>query len=86
MNNPLKQSLEELDAHLNSVNLTNPANQEHLDELREAVRGSLQPGDTTHHDSLRERLEKAAFVFDAEHPALSSALRSAVDILAEAGF
>ncbi len=86
MNDNLKKSLQDLDAQLNTVQLSDTAKQNHLDEVRQAVKSSLEPGGQAQHVGLRERLEKAAFVFDSEHPGLSSALRSVVDILAEAGF
>ena len=38
-----------------------------------------------HDDSLREELQEAAVRLEAEHPALASALRRAVDVLGSVG-
>jgi Domain of unknown function (DUF4404) len=43
------------------------------------------PGTTTEQHSLAARLDELAVQFEAEHPALSSALRQVVDALSNAG-
>ena len=86
MDENVKSSLETLHNQLNDASVTGGADQAHLDEVRRAVRDTIDNPEADHHLTLRERLEKASAVFDVEHPRLATALHTAINVLADAGF
>lgn len=85
-NDPIKSSLETLHSQLNDAQVTTDAQRAHLDEVRQAVRTSIDNPGTEQHATLRDRLEKASAAFDAEHPSLATALHTVINVLADAGF
>lgn len=56
-----------------------------LELLSDITRLLGEPGSITPEHSLRERLKALAVEFEAEHPALSQAMRQVVDTLGKAG-
>ena len=86
MDENVKSSLETLHNQLSGAEVSGAGNQAHLDEVRQAVRESIDNPDSAHPLTLRERLEKASAVFDAEHPGVATALHTAINVLADAGF
>jgi hypothetical protein len=81
-----KRTLEDLHGQLSNIQLEDETNQNHLTEITHAIRTSLDEPDSPHRLTLRDRLEKAAVVFEVNHPQIAHTLRAAIDSLSEAGF
>jgi hypothetical protein len=81
-----KKTLEDLHGQLSNIQLEDETKQKHLTEITHAVRASLDEPDSPHRLTLRERLEKAAVVFEVDHPQIAHTLHAAIDSLSEAGF
>ena len=84
MDENVKSSLETLHNQLSDAEVTGEANQAQLEAVRQAVRDTIDNPEAAHHLTLRERLEKASAAFDAEHPAIATALHTAINVLADA--
>lgn len=91
MNTDLREKLAALHAELARTNAVDPHARELLvtllDDITRLLGSSSHPAqDTGEEDApLTERLDGLAVQFEAEHPALSTALRRVVDALGKAG-
>lgn len=86
MKQQVKKTLEDLYGQLSTVHLENKAKQEQLNEVLHSIRSILDEPDSSHGETLRERLTKTSLMFDVDHPYISSSIHKAVDILVDAGF
>jgi hypothetical protein len=81
-NQPLGQQIRALTAALSQTTSADPETRAQLHDLqREILRVS------EHHSeaSVTQRLEELAVRFEADHPAVGTALRRAIDALSKAG-
>ncbi len=81
-----QDKLENLHDQLSSIKVPDEEKQKYLDEAAEAIRETLNEPDSRRQKTLRGQLQKTLALFEAEHPAIATGLREAIDILAEAGF
>ncbi|HLY25886.1 MAG TPA: DUF4404 family protein [Aggregatilineales bacterium] len=81
-----QDTLKNLHDQLSTTKLPDKEKQKHLDTAAAAIRETLDKPDAPQRKTLRGQLEKTLSLFEAEHPALATGLREAIDILAEAGF
>jgi hypothetical protein len=83
----LRKQLEALHGELGRTNSVDPQSRELLIALMTDIARLLdsQSSGDTDHASPRERLHALAVQFEAEHPALGTAIRRVVDTLAKAG-
>jgi FtsP/CotA-like multicopper oxidase with cupredoxin domain len=86
MDENVKSSLETLHGQLGEEQVTDDAKKAQLAEVRQAVRDTIDNPAAEHHLTLRERLETVSALFDAEHPKIATALHTAINVLADAGF
>ena len=85
MKTELKDQLAALHAELGRTQAVDPQLRQLLIELLGDITRLLgKPGAATEH-SVAERLDELAVQFEAEHPALGSAIRQVVDTLGKAG-
>lgn len=86
MNPELRKQLESLHGELARTNSVDRESRELLVTLLEDISRLLesQPA-ASGEQSLTERLDEIAVQFEAEHPALGTAIRRVVDTLAKAG-
>ncbi len=90
-NSDLGNKLSELHAELARTNRVDPQARELLvtllDDITRVLAASQQPAEESGREApaLKETLDGLAVQFDAEHPALSTALRRVVDALGKAG-
>jgi hypothetical protein len=91
MNPDLRNKLAALHTELARTNSVDPQARDLLltllDDITRLLAASKQPAreDVSEDGPLSERLDGLAVQFEAEHPALSAALRRVVDALAKAG-
>ncbi|NLG76090.1 MAG: DUF4404 family protein [Xanthomonadaceae bacterium] len=89
MNSDLRSKLEALHTELTRTSNVDPQARALLvtllDDITRLLGASSQPVDETEHAPMSNRLEGLAVQFEAEHPALSTALRRVVDALGKAG-
>ncbi len=86
MRNELNEQLASLHAQLARTRSVDPPTREMLIALLTDITRLLgQPADTTQQQSLVGRLDELTVQFEAEHPALGSAIRQVVDALSKAG-
>src|SRR5690606_41997787 len=88
----LRNKLAELHAELARTNRVDAQSRELLATLADDIARLLGPpaptserAESTVRRETSERLEELAVQFDAEHPALSTAIRRVIDALAKAG-
>jgi Domain of unknown function (DUF4404) len=82
----LQDQLRTLHTELARTRSVDPQTRELLIALLTDITRLLgQPGSRTEQHSLTARLDELAVQFEAEHPALSKALRQVVDALSNAG-
>lgn len=86
MGQKTNKMLEDLHGQLSAIQLDDDAKQQDLTSVTQAIRSSLDEPNSPHRLTLRDRLEKAAVVFEVDHPHIAHALRAAIDSLSEAGF
>lgn len=82
----VQKTLENLHDQLNRVRVDDSTKQAHLNQVTQTLRTTLDQPDKLHSPGLRDHLENAALLFSADHPEIASAVRTAIDILVEAGF
>ncbi len=90
MNSDLRNKLAALHTELARTSRVDPQARELLvvllEDITRLLGASAQPADESEDaPALRERLDGLAVQFEAEHPALSVALRRVVDALGKAG-
>lgn len=87
MSQPLSidQQLQALHRQLAELERVAPTTQAQLLILQADINRLLDASDTTDDASPTDAVESLAARFDADHPALSSALRSLIDTLGKAG-
>jgi Domain of unknown function (DUF4404) len=82
----LKERLAALHAELGKTSSVDPELRELLVALlTDITRLLAKPGTAEESHSVTERLDELAVQFEAEHPALGTAIRQVVDTLAKAG-
>lgn len=83
----LRERLASLHAELDKTSAVDPQSRELLIALLSDITRLLGPSGTSADEdtSLTERLDELAVQFEAEHPALGTALRQVVDTLGKAG-
>jgi hypothetical protein len=79
---PLTHQIQALREALGKTHAADAATRESLHALQHDIELYLEKYD---HRTLAERLEKLAVRFEADHPAVGTALRQAIDALAKAG-
>jgi type I site-specific restriction endonuclease len=77
------RSVAELQKTINEADVSDEQ-RETLDDVSQHI-DKFQEDPQAHHQTLRERLEKALLEFDAEHHPVSEAMRTAVYDLSNAG-
>jgi len=83
MNNPLLlQQVRALSTALAQVNSTDKETRDALIDLQLTIGRAIEHHSDT---SVAERLEEIAVRFEADHPAVGTALRQAIDALSRAG-
>jgi Domain of unknown function (DUF4404) len=88
MNNELRERLASLHSELARTSAVDPQSRELLITLLSDITRLLGPSSSRSEDdqrSVAERLDELAVQFEAEHPALGTAIRQVVDTLAKAG-
>jgi len=88
MNNELRERLAALHSELARTSSVDPQSRELLITLLSDITRLLGPPSSRSEDderSVAERLDELAVQFEAEHPALGTAIRQVVDTLAKAG-
>jgi hypothetical protein len=88
MNNELRERLASLHNELARTSAVDPQSREILITLLSDITRLLGPSSSRSEDeqrSVAERLDELAVQFEAEHPALGTAIRQVVDTLAKAG-
>lgn len=86
MNSELRERLAALHNELARTDSVDPQARELLISLLSDITRLLAPaGDVTGEPSLAGRLDELAVQFEAEHPALGTAVRQLVDTLGKAG-
>lgn len=87
MNKELLEHLAYLHSELARTSAVDPQSRELLMALLEDITRLLgsPPTDEDEQHSVVEKLDELAVKFEAEHPALSTAIRQVVDTLAKAG-
>jgi hypothetical protein len=88
MNNELRERLAALHSELARTSSVDPQSRELLITLLSDITRLLGPPSSRSRDeehSVAERLDELAVQFEAEHPALGTAIRQVVDTLAKAG-
>jgi Domain of unknown function (DUF4404) len=88
MNNELRERLASLHSELARTSSVDPQSRELLITLLSDITRLLGPSPSRSEDderSVAERLDELAVQFEAEHPALGTAIRQVVDTLAKAG-
>jgi hypothetical protein len=82
----LKERLAALHAELAKTHAVDPQSRQLLTTLLTDIKRLIgKAPDREEHGSLAERLEEQAVQFEAEHPALGTAIRQVVDTLGKAG-
>jgi len=88
MNNELRERLASLHSELARTSSVDPQSRELLITLLSDITRLLGPSSSVSEEderSVAERLDELAVQFEAEHPALGTAIRQVVDTLAKAG-
>jgi hypothetical protein len=88
MNNELRERLAALHSELARTSSVDPQSRELLITLLSDITRLLGPPSSRSAEdehSVAERLDELAVQFEAEHPALGTAIRQVVDTLAKAG-
>lgn len=87
MKDELRERLESLHAELNRTHAVDPQSRDLLIALLGDITRLLGSSGTNADEdtSLTERLDELAVQFEAEHPALGTAIRQVVDTLGKAG-
>ena len=78
-----RKALEELREHLENEQVTDDAQRDRLNALKQRVDQAID--DTESHPQLLRELEEASLLFGDDHPQLAAAIRAAIDILGEGG-
>ena len=78
-----RKALEELREHLENEQVTDDAQRDRLNALKQRVDQAID--DTESHPQLLRELEEASVLFGDDHPQLAAAIRAAIDILGEGG-
>jgi hypothetical protein len=78
-----KDSLQQLNQHLENTEAKDSAQQAGIDELKQHVQQGID--DPASHPDLLTRLEKAILLYEDDHPALAAAMRSAINVLSSGG-
>jgi len=86
MEKKTKDTLANLHEQLSTIKLDDEDKQKKVDSAAEAIRATLEKPTSTNPKTLRGQLEKTLALFEADHPALATGIRDAIDILVEAGF
>ena len=79
INQTLKQQIRALSAALNQTSSADAETRELLSNLQREIERVAE------HHGVTERLEELAVRFEADHPAVGTALRQAIDSLSKAG-
>lgn len=85
MNPALREQLKALHDNLSTLGAVDRESRQWLLVLLADISRLLDPDESQQETSTVERLETLAARFDADHPALSAALRQLMDALAKAG-
>jgi hypothetical protein len=85
--NTLRERLAKLHDELANAHRDDPAARQSLDEILPQVKSLVdQPGvDASADKSLRQRLERVAVQFEADHPKLAASARSLIELLSDVG-
>ena len=81
----LKRQLDRLHAELSSSPTLDAETRRMLEEVADEIERTLEGEPDSFRDSVRERVERAAARFEAEHPKLAHVLGEVTDALAKIG-
>jgi hypothetical protein len=85
MDEKVRDALERLHQHLDTVQTQDAAQQAHLNEMRVSVREALDQPNHEHHRTLRDRLTELVLKLDEGNPDITMAVKEAIDTLSQAG-
>ena len=85
--NALREQLAALHAELRAAHQADPKYRESLAELMQSMNRLIDAADSASSPEapLRDRLERVAVQFEADHPTLAASARRLVDLLGEVG-
>lgn len=81
----LRERLARLHAELADAHQQNPATRQPLGEVLPDLKRVVDSGGGAADKSLRDRLERVAVHFEAQHPGLAATTRQLIDLLSEVG-
>ena len=81
----LRETLEELEAELQSLESLDPETRDMLAEAAADIQAALHKDDAAEHHTISERLRDTVQEFEADHPTLAGVLNRLIDGLGQMG-